>query len=177
MKRFNPTQWLGLLLGGLIVCGAQSSANAGIFTWSAPVTITAADATLNLSGTIVGAEVFGNDAKLVALSNGTLLDFKADNSVASTTGFGTDYGAFTGDTSNAVFNAVLNQFNYDGGPKTITLNNLVVGQQYSVQLFAVDARGVPFPRTSRIFKTRMMRRTSPSIFKWATMFILGRSAG
>lgn len=128
------------MLGGWLLGGCQFAATAGIFTWSAPVAITTADTTLNQSGTVVGAEVFGNDGKIVTLSSGAVLDFKADGSVATTTGFGTAYGAFTNNSGNANFNGVLTQFNYDGGPKTITLNNLVVGQQYSVQLFAVDHR-------------------------------------
>jgi hypothetical protein len=34
----------------------------------------------------------------------------------------------------------LSQFDFDGGPKTITLHNLVAGRRYSVQLFALDDR-------------------------------------
>ncbi|MBC8095769.1 MAG: immunoglobulin domain-containing protein, partial [Akkermansiaceae bacterium] len=120
-----------------------ATARAGIFTWSAPAPITTADATLNLTGTIVGAAVFGNDSKLVVLGNGTTVDFKADGSVAQViagSSLGSAYGGFTNDTGNASFNAALTQFNYDNGPKTISLLNLVVGQQYSVQLFALDRR-------------------------------------
>jgi hypothetical protein len=60
--------------------------------------------------------------------------------VASCTGTGAGTGSFTGNTGNANFNTVLNGFNYDGGPKVITLKNLTVGQNYSVQLFALDDR-------------------------------------
>jgi len=123
-----------------VFCLAAAAAPAGIFTWSAPVAITTADTTLNQPGTIVGAAGFGNNGGIVVLSNGTTVDFKADGSVATATGNGTAYGGFTNDTGNASFNTILTQFNYDGGPKTITLNNLVVGQQYSVQLFALDRR-------------------------------------
>ena len=128
-------------LGVAALClSGAATAHAGIYTWSAPVAITTADTTLNQSGTVVGAEVFGNDGKIVTLSSGAVLDFKSDGSVASATGLGTAYGAFTNNSGNANFNGVLTQFNYDGGPKTITMNNLVIGQQYSVQLFAVDRR-------------------------------------
>jgi len=109
-------------------------------SWSAPTPITTADATLNQFGTIVGAASFAVSAPTVTLSNGTNIVFKTDNSVASCTGAGAGTGAFTGNTGNANFNTVLNGFNYDNGPKTITLNNLVVGQTYSVQLFALDDR-------------------------------------
>jgi hypothetical protein len=117
-----------------------ATTHAGIFTWSAPVAITTADATLNQPGVIVGAAGFGNNGGIVVLSNGATVDFKADGSVATASGNGTAYGGFTNDTGNASFNVILTQFNYDGGPKTITLNNLVIGQQYSVQLFALDRR-------------------------------------
>jgi len=109
-------------------------------TWLSPTPITTADATLNQFGTIVGAASFALTATTVTLSNGTNIAFKTDNSVASCTGAGAGTGAFTGNTGNANFNTVLNGFNYDNGPKTITLYNLVVGQTYSVQLFALDDR-------------------------------------
>jgi hypothetical protein len=109
-------------------------------SWQAPVPITTADATLNQLGTIVGAASFAVSAPTVTLSNGTNVVFKTDNSVASCTGAGAGTGAFTGNTGNANFNTVLNGFNYDNGPKTITLYNLTVGQSYSVQLFALDDR-------------------------------------
>jgi len=111
------------------------------FVWSTPAAITTADRTLNQSGTIVGAEVFGTTPAIVVLTNGSSVDFKADGSVATVTGLGTATGALSGTTGNAAFDAILTQFNWDGGPKTLTLNNLVAGQQYAVQLFALDDRG------------------------------------
>ncbi len=123
------------------VCSLAASARAGIFTWSSPTAISTADTTLTQSGTVAGAAVFGNDSKLVTLGTGANIFFTADGSVATATGAGMTYGAFsTNTTGNASFNSVLTQFNYDSGPKTITLNNLVVGQQYAVQLFALDDR-------------------------------------
>jgi alpha-L-fucosidase len=110
------------------------------FTWSAPVKITTADATLNQFGAIVGAATFQGSAATVTLANGTNIVFTTDGSVATTTGAGTTTGAFSGDTGNANFNGVLTRFNYDNGPKTIVLSNLVVGRTYSVQLFALDDR-------------------------------------
>src|SRR6202000_635263 len=51
---------------------------------------------------------------------------------------------------NAHLDSVLGGFNPDQSPKTITLKNLVVGNQYSVQLFAMDDRnGISAPR--RVF--------------------------
>lgn len=112
--------------------------------WSAPALITTADATLTQPGSVVGAAVFGNLRTVVTLTGGTALDFKSDGSVASTTGNGTSTGAFDPNTSgNLDFDAVLNQFNYDGGPKTITVKGLIPGHQYAVQLFGLDNRPSP----------------------------------
>ena len=134
-------KWLNGLALTAMIGSLSASAHAGIYTWSAPTAITTADTTLNQSGTVVGAAVFGYDSKLVVLGSGATIHFTSDGSVATATGAGTTYGAFsTNTTGNAVFDSVLTQFNYDNGPKTITLNNLVVGQQYAVQLFALDDR-------------------------------------
>jgi hypothetical protein len=134
-----------------VAAALASSANAGIYTWSTPAAVTTADATLNQSGTVVGAEVFGPQEEIVTLSSGQVIDFKADGSVAAVTagGNGTSFGAFTNTTGNVNFDDTLTQFNFDGGPKTITLNNLVLGQAYSVQLFALDQRGgIPSSQTA-----------------------------
>jgi hypothetical protein len=120
------------------------------YSWSAPVKITTADATLNQFGTIVGAATFQGSAATVTLSNGTNILFTTDGSVATATGSGTTTGAFNGNTGNASFNGVLTRFNYDNGPKTITLANLVVGQTYSVQLFALDDRNDSSAESSRL---------------------------
>jgi hypothetical protein len=107
--------------------------------------ITTADAVLNQPGVLIGAEVFGTNAEVVTLSNGTNVTFKADGSVASVTPGNT--GAFAypapNTTGNANFDAVLNQCSADLGPKTITVNNLVAGHKYSVLLIGLDARGLP----------------------------------
>ena len=115
--------------------------NIALYGWSFPVPITTADLTLNQPGTLVGAAVFGGVEHIVTLTGGATFDFTADGSVATATGDGTFLTAFNGSTGNTNFNAVLAEAEYDGGPKLITLNNLTVGQQYSVQLFALDTRG------------------------------------
>jgi alpha-L-fucosidase len=116
------------------------------YQWSAPVPITTADATLNLPGTVVEAACFGATSSSIAvtLTNGTNIVFYGNGSVATCNGTGTaTSGAFTTNTTgNANFNAVLNGFVYDGGPHTITLKNLVPGQLYSVQFFALDDRSL-----------------------------------
>jgi hypothetical protein len=117
-----------------------------MFIWSAPTPITTKDATLNLPGTIVGAEVFGNMPKTIVLNNNTFINFQTNGSVATVTngnsvwGGPTTAGAFSETTGDQDFDALLSQFNFDGGPKSIILHNLVVGRRYSVQLFALDDR-------------------------------------
>ena len=119
------------------------------FTWSAPVPITTADQTLNLTGkgNIVGAAMAGGTDTFVTLSNGTSILFKADGSVAYANGANgsllpTAAGFFAQSTTgNANFNSVLNRAAYDSGPHTIVIRGLTTGQQYAVQLFALDDRG------------------------------------
>jgi hypothetical protein len=112
--------------------------------FSATNAITTVDATLSHPGVVTGAAVFGGTAEVVTLGNGNSLTFTANGSVA-TVAPGTTGGAFAypspNTTGNANFNAVLNQCTYDGGPETITLNNLVAGHNYSVLLIGLDARG------------------------------------
>jgi hypothetical protein len=106
--------------------------------------ITTADAVFSHPGVVTGAAVFGNTAEVVTLGNGSSLTFTANNSVASVAP-GNTGGAFAypspNTTGNINLDAVLNQCNYDLGPKTITLNNLVAGHNYSVLLIGLDVRG------------------------------------
>jgi hypothetical protein len=118
------------------------------YQWSTPVPFNGLNADqilTNVPGAYVEAAAFGKVEYKVALGNGQILDFTSDGSVATTTGLGTDGGAYpagTGlTTSNANFDSVLNRFSYDGGPQYIYINNLLPGEQYAVQLFAVDDRG------------------------------------
>jgi len=127
------------------------------YQWSAPVPFSALNADqilTNPAGAFVGAAAFGNTAYQVTLGNGRILNFTTDGSIASATGAGTSAGAYpagTGlTTSNANFDAVLNRFSYDGGPKTITLNNLLVGEQYAVQIFGLDDRNVGGSESNRL---------------------------
>ena len=112
--------------------------------FGATTAITTADAVLNHPGVVTGAVVFGGTAKVVTLGNGSSLTFTNNASVATVSGG--NIGAFAYPSSlttgNTNFDAVLNQCNYDLGPKTITLNNLVAGHNYSVLLVGLDARQV-----------------------------------
>lgn len=127
------------------------------YQWQTPVPFNGLNADqilTNVTGQFVGAAAFGNTAYQVALGNGRVLNFSTDSSIASATGNGTATGAYpagTGlSTSNANFNAVLNGFAWDGGPKTLNLYNLQVGEQYSVQIFAVDNRNTGGGESNRL---------------------------
>ena len=114
------------------------------FTWYPPTPITTAVATLSQPGTVVGAEAFSSvtTVNTVVLPGGNIT-FKLDGSVATATGAGTGNADFIGyapSTGDPNFDAVLDGFSNDGGPKTITLKGLTPNVYYSVQLFALDKR-------------------------------------
>ena len=120
------------------------------YNWQAPVPFNGLNADqilTNSAGAFVGAAAFGGTEYLVTLGNGRVMDFTTDSSIAAATGGGISGQSFfaypagtTNTTGNANFNAVLAEFSYDGGPKTISVNNLIAGEQYSVQIFGVDDR-------------------------------------
>ena len=118
------------------------------FIWSAPVTISTADATLSQTGYPQGAASFGATSATVTYTNGFLgvtnatLNFTTDGSVATVSGGAAGTVTFTPATANANFNTLMGEASVNGGPKTITLQNLLPGRHYSVQLFALnDATG------------------------------------
>ncbi|HWX19002.1 MAG TPA: LamG-like jellyroll fold domain-containing protein [Candidatus Binatia bacterium] len=118
--------------------------------FSAPASIASVSALTNQAGILVGAATFGATEYVVSVTNSATVlnyDFKADGSVATTTGNGTATGAFgktitgyTNTTGNSNYDLVLGEFSNDGGPKTLTVNGLVPGRSYSLQLIALDDR-------------------------------------
>jgi len=150
-----------------------------LFSWQTPKVITTADATLNQPGTVVGAACFGATSSSipVALTNGTNIVFYGDGSVATCTSAGTGTGAYVGfTTGNAAFDSVLNGFASDGGPHLITLKNLVAGQRYSVQLFAMDNRRATGEEISRSFNYQDPQDASDisqTAYQGQTAYIIG----
>lgn len=126
------------------------------FIWSAPVTfaslgLNANQILTNFPGTKIAGALRGNggpttvsltpnpsiSTNIVFAARGTWADIPNGN--------GGGNGAFPGTntyttTGNGNFNTCLNNFRFDGFTHTISMSNLVVGQQYSVQLFALDGR-------------------------------------
>jgi hypothetical protein len=141
--------------GNLASTASQLTVMAGAvkYLWSLPMSFVGLNADQILTTfpntKIAGAMLTQNgvDPVTVTLSSGSPIAFARPNTwatLAGGTGFGG--GAFPGTnvyttTGNAQFNTCLNNFYSDGDARTITMNGLVVGQQYSVQLFALDGRG------------------------------------
>ena len=121
-----------------------------VYSWGSPVSfagLNAGQILTNFPGTeIVGAMFAQNGGSSITVTpgSGSPIVFAPANTswagLAGGNGFTT--GASTNSTGNANFNSCLNAFYYDSGPHIITLSNLVVGRQYSVQLFALDDRSL-----------------------------------
>ncbi len=150
---------IAIVMAAGALCGASTSFASSI-VWSG-ADIARANAVLGQPGKIVSATGWGiSSTKIVTLSDGTTIDFLPgtinDSSApsplgaANTNADGSYYsssGAVTWlvSTDNPAFDSVLSGIAYDGGPHDITLYDLVPGAQYSVQLFAIDDRGIPYP--------------------------------
>jgi hypothetical protein len=119
-------------------------------TWSDPVPFANLTTTqiLNQAGTYLEAAFFGSAAGPFVVTAGTnTYTFTGDGSSASVADHqALNVGAFAYPltTGDANFDAVLNNYAYNSsvGYHTITLHNLVVGEHYSVQLFAVENNDV-----------------------------------
>ena len=122
----------------------------GSFLWSAPIPfggLTAEQILTNFpaNNKIAGAMVAqngGNPISVILTNAGNRsVVFAAANAWASLSG-GAAYilNASTNNTGNSTFNSVLNRGYNNNAIHTITLGNLQVGQQYQVQLFALDNR-------------------------------------
>ena len=144
--------WRQCLLAACVIPLALS-AQAQKFTWSAPVPFAGLNADqilTNFPGTKLVNGLMGNGGPTtVTLSSGAQIIFAAPNTWAGLAGgSGSTTGGSTNLTGNANFDACLNGFYYDNATHTITMSNLVVGKQYSVQLFALDNRGSLSPAGS-----------------------------
>jgi lysophospholipase L1-like esterase len=123
--------------------------------WSAPVPflgMTAGQILTNVPGSDLEGGVFFYDSFLDVSAGSQQFVFRSDGasaSISSPDSFSGEFvtnavygsGAFgTNTTGDTNFDMVLNQYFDGGGTNLITLHNLVSGEQYSVQLFALDNR-------------------------------------
>jgi len=125
-----------------------------LIQWSAPVPflgLTADQILTNPAGSYLEAEVFQGSSPSVANTTpilvpvaGQVFAFRADNGSASDIMNHWASGFFnTNTTGNTNFDTVLNQSAIGTlAAFNVTLHNLVIGQQYSVQLFVLDDRAI-----------------------------------
>jgi hypothetical protein len=128
----------------------QVNSGTPTYLWSAPISfagLTAEQILTNFpaGNKIAGALVAKNLGRpiTVTLTNAgsqPIVFAGAGNWAALSGGAGFLAGANTNLTGNSGFNACLNDGYNDNATHTITLSNLEVGQQYQVQLFALDNR-------------------------------------
>jgi lysophospholipase L1-like esterase len=124
--------------------------------WSSPVPfsgMTAGQILTNVPGAYLEGAVFFYNSFIGVSAGGQQFVFRSDGVSASLASGDLYNGEFvtnstfgsgalgTNTTSDTNFDYVLNQYFDGGGTNLIVLHNLVVGQQYSVQLFALDNRG------------------------------------
>ncbi len=148
------------LLGSAASTGSQLIITNGNpkFIWSAPVAfaslnLNANQILTNFPNTKIAGALRGNGGPTtVSLapnpSISTNIVFAARGTWANIPdGVGGGNGAFPGTNTYTTtgignFNTCLNNYRFDGITHTIWMSNLVVGQQYSVQLFALDGRSL-----------------------------------
>ena len=121
------------------------------YLWSAPISLASLTAEQILTNfpandKIAGAMVAQNGGNPITViltnaNNQPVVFAGAGNWASLSGGAGYFTGASTNLTGNASFNTCLNDGYNDNAAHAITLSGLVVGQQYQVQLFALDDRG------------------------------------
>ena len=141
------TTALGRATSSIVALTVLPLADSPVFAAPATATLTALT---NQTGLLVGCEAFGATEYSFNVTNGatvTTYDFKIDGSVASVagqsgqgTGSLNGTGTFGFTSGNTNFDNVLNEYSYDGGPKTITINGLIPGRSYAVQIISLDDR-------------------------------------
>jgi hypothetical protein len=113
-----------------------------VIKWSKPVVINGLTAAqiLGLPGAFVGATSFGGTAVEMVTNGVTIFIFDTSTTASLSGGFGGNKtGVYTGgSTGDTNLDLVLSIDEEDSSPSSITLNNLTVGQLYSVQLFAIN---------------------------------------
>jgi len=142
----------GLLLAALLgVCVGNSKAMAAnpTITWDNPIHITSVSQ-IDTNGVLAHAGRWGgktvvvhDGANIVTFTGRKITSSGSSDAIATTSGQGVYSGAFSGDTGNSKFNAVLDSFAFDGpNPRVLELRGLTVGHSYEVQVFALDDRNL-----------------------------------
>ena len=121
----QPIPWTGMNAGQILTNAAGSYLEAADFFYDSFMMVTAGNQQY----------VFRSDGVSASILNGPWFAGQFEtNAIYGSGALGTN------STGDASFDGALNQY-YDGGvSNVITLHNLVPGQQYAVQLFALDNR-------------------------------------
>ncbi|MCX6876758.1 MAG: hypothetical protein NTW21_23550 [Verrucomicrobia bacterium] len=136
----------------LLALLAAGSAGAAAITWDPPVTI-AGDTDVSTTGSAVFAYDWNSSAQTV---NG--VSFTAPGTGVTMTNFyGVPYNGFgtslaESDTFTTAYKNILTGglFTDTTRPATVTLNNLVAGDSYQVQIWVDDSRGFALGRTETV---------------------------
>ena len=162
------------LIFAVLVLGVflTSSAYAATIIWELPTEITSLDI-LNIEGTaLVHAASWGQWEDDAGTTNNTVVTVMVGDEViifngtadaeglasinsgggiladVTTGGQNHNNDYFDGDTGDEAFNQVMDSFAFDGAnPKVLTLNELIVGETYVIQLLTSDDRGCCGART------------------------------
>jgi hypothetical protein len=133
------------LLAAVFAFGAAQQARAATITWGTATTISG-DTDVSTVGTFLGAYSLNagggtiNGVTFTSNSSGTL----GSNFTFSTAGTG--YNSFGGNANpynglSTAYKTLLTNDRYGIKTATVTINNLTIGRQYSVQIWANDSRG------------------------------------
>jgi|GEM_PF-5619105 len=157
MKNISIKTRLASLLTSTLSVGVLSAAS---ITWIGVPTTLTSDSDIDLTGSLARAGTWGSDAVMVDLGSETILfnneEINSPGSVVNVTAnapTGEDnnpaYFDSTGATGlSAEFETVLDSFAWDGpNPKVLSVNDLIAGQEYQIQLFTSDDRATPRTRT------------------------------
>src|ERR1039457_1146279 len=147
------TNWAYGGSAGLVYLNVVTGPPFPTYLWSAPIPFAGLNADqilTNFPGTKVAGALVGKNGGMPIVVTNSRTDspivFAGSGTWASLSG-GAGYftGANTNLTGNANFNTCLNDGYNDNAIHTITMNGLVVGLQYQVQLFGLDDRNTLSP--------------------------------
>jgi len=159
MKSTSKKVRLACLFG---VCLTPVTMPAALINWIADATTITSDSDIDLTGDLARAGTWGSAAVMLDLGSETIMfndevtntpaaevSVTADSSTAiAGEDANPDYLDSTGLAVSSDFETVLDSFAWDGpNPKVLTLNNLIAGQDYQIQLFVSDDRGCCSGRT------------------------------
>jgi hypothetical protein len=154
-KENKMKKTVGLLSVFLLTAGVASAA---VITWEAPVATTNVNNIIT-DGTLVEAGSWGTTGTNTVTVGSKTIDFvqmsKTDISPAAN-GVQTKTTLYDGTTGDATFDAILDSDAWSADSevvRTLTLDDLKIGQQYQVQFFVSDDRSAASQASTMAFAT------------------------